>query len=160
MNPTPQLPDLNRLPSVLEAPELSSVLRRIADALDRNAEISPKAAIDCIIDAIFAQAYRPDEQIDPVVCARILQWIRQRWPEGDAAFADAAVTVLANLTCAGVDDYVKELLRNETRQPVIADLKQCAEERRPKTQAGSAPNGGPAEQLGNRGVSGGPPSVS
>ena len=129
MNSAPQLPDLNRLPSVLEIPEVSSVLRQIADALDRNPEIPSNAAIDCMVGAIFAQGYRPGEHIDPVVCARILQWIRQQWPAGDAAFADAATTVLANLTCAGVDDYVEEILQKESRQPVIADLKQCADER-------------------------------
>lgn len=144
MSSAPQLPDLNRLPSVLEVAEVSSVLRQTADALDRNPEIPPQAAIDCMVDAMFAQAYRPDEQIDPTVCGRILQWIRQQWPRGDAQFAQAAVTVLANLTCAGVDDYVKELLHNETRLAVVADLKQCAEERRPTAEPGASPNGGPA----------------
>jgi hypothetical protein len=130
MNSASHLPDLNKLPSILETAEVDDVLRQIMDALDRHADIPPQAAVECMVDAIFARAYRPNEQLDTAVCERILQWIRQQWSGGDVEFAEYATTVLTNLTCTGVDDHVADLLNKEARREVIAELKQCIDERR------------------------------
>lgn len=130
MNSASHLPDLDQLPSVLETAEVDNVLRQIMDALDRYPDIPPLAAVECMADAIFARADRPNEQLDPVECERILRWIRQQWPTGDVEFAEYATTVLTNLTCTGVDDYLSALLHKEARLEAIAELKQCIKERR------------------------------
>lgn len=136
MKHSPLLPDLDQSPSVLRTDKVDRLLVQVIDALDAHPEIEPIEAIHCMVDIILAQAYEPDQSLDPAVCGRILEWIQRVWCSGSEDFADAATTVLANLTCDGVDHYLGELLLQETRPPVIAELKQCALEREKKTSPG------------------------
>ncbi|MEL7061195.1 MAG: hypothetical protein AAGN46_14330 [Acidobacteriota bacterium] len=123
-----ELPDLDRLPSVLETSEVDQVLREILAALDLNAEISPSAAVERMADALSARGDRPDDRLDVEVSERLLRWIRAHWPTGDVDFAEQAMTVLCCLSCDGVGETLNQFLARDTRPEIRADLRQCLSE--------------------------------
>ncbi len=118
----PKLPNLDEWPSVLEFDQINTILSAVLHACTRNPSITANDAVDCMVDTILAQAYRPDEQIDPNVLQCVFQWIKATWDSADSDYADAACTVLANLGCDGVQEYVRRLLSTESRKDVLKSL--------------------------------------
>ena len=123
------LPDLDQLPSVLETSQVNQILRRALDAAHTNDSVTQLDAIGCMVDAIFARGYRPDEHFDVELGHEISNWIIANWIGCDVEFADAATTVLTNLPGKTVDQHVHSLVESEQRAQVIQMLNQCIAER-------------------------------
>ena len=128
MDNLPILPDLNSMPSVLEVAEVNAALDQIIAAAEHNPTVQRNAAVELMVDAIFAQGYRPGERLDGKLSEHILRWIQAEWTMGDIAFAAYATTVLANLNCAGVGQFVRELLASDQRDPIQESLRSCLRE--------------------------------
>ena len=123
------LPDLDQLPSVLETSEVNGVLVQAIEAAERNPDLSQQEVIDCIVDAIFARAYRPDEEFEVAVSGRILDWIKSRWGNSNSAFVDAASTALTNLNHSGIDLFLAGMLEGENREFARLAILECQAER-------------------------------
>ena len=128
MNPV-TLPDLDQLPSVLETSEVNAVLVQAIEAGDRNPDLSRQEVVDCIVDAIFARGYRPDEQFDLAVSGRILDWIKVHWRSSNSAFVDAASTVFTNLNHPDIDPFLARELETEDREFAQLAIRECQAER-------------------------------
>jgi hypothetical protein len=121
----PLLPNLDNMPSVMEVAEVNAVLAQIVAAARNNPTISSKVAADLMVDAIFAQGYRPDECLDDQLSEQIFRWIQAEWASGDEEFAKSAITVLANLNCNGITQYFRKLLETDQRPSVQVEIRKC-----------------------------------
>jgi hypothetical protein len=121
-------PDLNKLPSVLETAEVESVLQQILSALARDPSPNVVSIAELMVDAFHARGYRPDEAYDVNLCSQILTWVRQNWSNCDDAFANAVITLLANLDSPGRDEFLLYLFDSEKRPGIKQGLSDCIEE--------------------------------
>gem|GEM_PF-3328786 len=125
-----ELPDIDKLPSLLEVSKVSTLLDEIISIGGANPDIFRNDIASAMVDVIFAQGYRPDKQFDTTVESRILNWICEAWPKGDLEFADAASTVLCNLQTIPVVDEVSKLLNRELREEAKLFLNEVLDEYR------------------------------
>ena len=123
------LPDLDQLPSVLETFEVNAVLEQAIDASERNPDLPEQEVIDCIVDAIFARGYRPDEEFGMNVSGKILDWLKIHWGRSTSEFIDAASTVLANLNHPDIDPFLAAKLETENREFARLAIRECQAER-------------------------------
>lgn len=121
-------PDLNRLPSVLETAEVESVLQQILSASAKDPSPDVVSIAELMVDAFHARGYRPDEKYDVNLCSRILTWVRRNWSSYDDAFANVAITLLANLDSPGRDEFLLHLFDSEKRPEIRQGLSDCMEE--------------------------------
>jgi hypothetical protein len=129
MRDMPSLPNLDNFASVLEVSEVNSILAQIVTAAEANPAVSSQDAVDLMVDAIFAQGYRPDERLDEQLSVQVFHWIQAAWATGDVDFAKSAISVLANLNCRGVAKYLRLLLESDQRQLVQDEIRNCLRER-------------------------------
>jgi hypothetical protein len=128
MNPA-TLPDLDQLPSVLETSEVNAVLAQAVEAIERNPNLPQQEVVDCVVDAMFARGYRPDEEFDVAVSGKILDWIKHHWGSSTPAFIDAARTALTNLNHPDIDPFLAEQLAVESREFARVAIRECQAER-------------------------------
>ena len=126
---TATLPDLDELPSVLETSEVNAVLTQALEAAEESPDLPNQQVIDCIVDAIYARGYRPDENYDSAVSGRILDWIGVHWDAASREFIDAASAVLTNLNHSGIDPFLIGKLKRDGREFAQLAIRECQTER-------------------------------
>lgn len=108
---------------------MNAVLAQIMTAVENNPTVQRNTAVELIVDAIFAQGYRPDERLDADLSERIYHWIQAQWTAGDIKFAEYATTTLANLNCSGITQYLLGVLETDQRPHVQKQIRNCLRER-------------------------------
>ncbi|WP_299776407.1 hypothetical protein [uncultured Pseudoteredinibacter sp.] len=119
-----ELPNFEKLPSILSYDEVARVLSNIMDVIESGATISINEVEELLNEGLFALEYNPKGRFDEALCNRITRWVELNWHRGDESFIDGAIALYVNFASNNAArEFFTRMLEQEERATVRDELR-------------------------------------
>ncbi len=118
-----ELPNFEKLPSVLSYDEVARVLSSIMDVVESDATIPVSEVEGVLNEGLFALEYNPKGRFDDALSNRITRWIEANWHRGDENFIEGAIALYVNFAPnETAREFFTIMLEHEERAAVKNEL--------------------------------------